>query len=514
MSSRRPVRRPPPRTSRNIPINIRTASTRRRGMPASVTAIAVLLLVFILIYLAWSLHQSLTPDIATEVVLMSNMDEQRSVSGMIVRNETVFYSPIGGRFEPAILETERVRQGTLVGSVQDTYTMGRIESDIANIEEEIRRLGSLRHFSESDATVQRINTNIHNAMNSSMHSFSTINLADINNLYSRLVQLTDNRNQIVLSYDMSAVGDVGRQLANLQSVHAQSNINMYANSTGIMFQIIDGQERWNPRNMRTMSRYDVNQVVDYTVLFPTRDVEEGEPVFKIVENTWYIVAFMPHEMAQAFTQGSDSQVFIQNSQTGIYESMTMRIVHLERLTAETKVIFRSSRNVIDFLSQRNVSIRVTDQISRGLKVSNSAISERRYIGIPLTHVQTGANYFVHQQTEEGLRTVQIEVSDRTEDTVYVREENLPILMGSVLVPIALHGNNYVITEAAVRFSHGVYLATRGYARFVTVNLGGELSDLDGYTLLDPALNPNLRQFDTIVTDASQVVDMQILRSGR
>jgi len=512
----RPPRRQPPRNrpSQGIPINIRTASTRRKGMPVSITLIATLLFIFVLAYLVWAIHQALTPDIPTEAVLMSNMDEQRSISGMIVRTEDVVYAPIDGRFEATILETERVRQGTLVGSVRDVDAVTRIENDIANIEEDIRRLGSLRHFSESDATVQRINTNIHNAMNNTMHNFSATNMSDINNLYSRLVQLTYNRNQIVRNYDAGAVGDVGRQLIQLQAAQDQNRIHMYAGGTGIMFQIIDGQEHWNPGNMRTMSRYDVNQPVDYTLLFPIRDVEAGEPIFKIVGLAWYIVTFMPHEMAASFVEGTDRQIWVQNVQTGIYEPMTMRIVHAERRTAETKVIFRSTRNVIDFLGQRNVSIRTTDQISRGLKVSNSAITERRYIGIPITHVQANGSYFVHHLTEDGLRTVAIDVADRTEYMVYVREETLPLILGDVLAPISLQGNNYTITESTVRLVHGVYLATRGYANFVTINLSGELSRGDGYILLDPAINPNLRQFDTIVTDATQVTDRQILRSGR
>lgn len=501
-----------PRGQSNIPIDIGTASSRRASMPTVVNIILVLLLCLAAVYGMNWLHQSLTPNVATEIVTMSNMDEQRSISGMIVRSEEVFYAPRSGRFEPVIMETDRVRQGTLVGNIQDVNAIARLDQDLANIEERIRRLGSLRHFSESDATVQRINTNIQNVMNTGMHSFATGNLSDINNLHNRLSQLTENRNQIVLNYDIRAVGDIGRQHTQMSELRGLNHINMYAVGTGIMFQIVDGHEHWNPGNMRSMSREAVNETVDHAVLFPKRDVEAGDPLFKVVGNAWYVVSFMPHEMAQQFTLGADRVVFLHNDVTGVYEPMTMRIAHLERHALDTKVIFRSTRNVINFLGQRNVSIRVSDYVARGLKVSNSAIVERRYIAIPLTHVQEGVNYFVHHRTEEGIRTVAIEVASRTEDSVYVEESTLSLIMGDALAPIALFGSDYMITEAAVRLSHGVYLATRGYAYFTTISLGGDLSEVDGYTLLDPSRNPNLRQFDTIVTDATQVEHRQILRN--
>jgi len=479
-------------------------------MNIQVAAIAVLLFSFVFIYVAWAVYRRVTPDITVEVVRMRDMDTQRSAMGMIVRDETVFYAPRDGRFTPAIGETERVRQGVLVANIQDVETTERIERDIRDAEEEIRNLTNLRHFFESDAAVQRIDGNLRSTMNANMHNFSLTNLSELNSLHDRITQLTDNRNQIISTDSRDAVGDVGRLHINLQAQLSMNSVNMYAARTGIMSTIIDRHENLiTPANMREATREMISHQVDHTELVPIRDVQASDPVFKLVGNTWYVVSFMPRDMVRDFVQGTERTIFLLNAQTGSYDPVLMRIEYLEHRHTDSLVIFRSSRNVMGFLNQRNVSIRTTNYVATGLMVSSSAISTRRYVGIPTTHVHGNVNYYVRHINEYGISPVPILVSSRTDNTVYVLESELTLIMGDVLAPVLLHLPNYTITESAIKRVHGVYRTNRGYASFVAVNLDGEL-EVDGYTMLDPSRNPNLSQFDTIVTDASTVTHRQII----
>jgi len=518
---------PPPKRKRSRPpasernhdeyihdqINIRTAASRRKTMPVLVALIAAMFLVLVLIYMVRSVVAAFTPDIATSVVRIETMDEQRSIPGIIVRTELVHRAPRDGTFVSSINETERVMRGALVGQIQDLEAVGRISQNIDNVEEEIRRLHEMRLFSAVDATVHRIETNLNIAMNGSMPHFTTQNISEINNLHNRLTQLTANRTQLIISDSWEIAGEHGQQYEQLQQQMELNSTNMYAATGGIMSLILDGYEdEFTPDVIPAMSREQTSRLVDHTTLIPTREVEEGYPVFKLVGNTWYIVTHMPGYMMDEFTLHEDHTIFVQNAITGNYDPMIMRITHIEHFHTDSLVVFRSSRNIMSFLNQRSVSIRITDNISRGLKINNSAIVTNRFIRIPLTHVHGTNELFIQHHTGEyGQRQLPLDIYERTETHVYVLMETLPgIFIGETIAPVALTGDRYVITEFSIREAHGVFRATLGFADFTTVHLDGPISET-GYTLLNPARNPSLRQFDTIVTDASRVSHGDILR---
>lgn len=495
-----------------LQINARTASSQRNAMPIVVAFIAALLFFVVAIYVGRSIYAALTPGIATEVVRMGNMDDPRSVTGMIIRYEEVVYATRAGRVVFAVNETERVRGGTPVASIQDVDAVVRANEGLLSTEREIMMISEWRISYEADVNVQRLDASLSNAINNSMHNFSTANLTEINVLHERLTQLIDNRNQMIISSNLAAVGDIGRLHDQYATQIERASYTIYAPSSGIMFPIIDGLEyEVTPRNMYTLTRDGVLFSVDPAIMFPTRDVQAGDPVFKIVGNNWYVAAYMPTEMIQGFITGSEQTIFLQNIVSGEYVPMVMRVEYVEHFHRDSFIIFRGTRNAVDFLYQRNVSIRTTDDVASGLKIPNSAIAVRRFIRIPVTHVHGIDAYSVFHNAEYGARSIPIEVSEQTETHVYVLAESLELIMGDSLLSVVLGGEPFIITESSVREIYGVYRATLGYANFTTINLDGRLSDVDGgHTLLSPARNPNLVQFDIIVTDASTVTHWQII----
>ena len=495
------------------PINIRTASSRRKTMPASVALVAALFFIFVSIYMVRAVHSELTPNVAVEVVRMGNRETQHSVTGMIVRYEEVVYAPRDGQVLWSAANLDRVRRGTLVAGIVDMEAMERINRDREALEEEMQRINDRRHYSEVDPAVQRINNTLRSAVNSSMHYFSTLSLAEINTLYTQLDNFTETRIRMIVADSHGAVGaDLTRQHDMVMLQYGMSSTNINAPRSGIMFNIVDGHENEvTPANMMELSQAEINTLVDHATIFPARDVEAGEAVFKIVGNTWYIVAHMPNNMVEGFTAGFDRTIFVQNANTGIYEPITMRIVHIEQFAIGSRVIFRSNRYVMDFLNQRNISIRTTNDISHGLQISTSAIVTRRTLQIPTTHIHERGGYSVHVNTAEGIRQVPIDVLEMTEDYAFVSEDNAGLFMGDSLIPASLFAENFVVTENAVRIEHGVYRTTLGSATFTPIVLGDEFSEADTFTLLDPALNRHLRQFDTIVTDAQSVNEGDLIR---
>jgi len=467
--------------------------------------------VFVAVYAAHAVLGALRPGIATEVLRMVSMDTQQSVTGLIVRYEEVFFAPRDGRVEFLVHEAERVRQGAAVASIQDAEAMGLITQAVGSVEDEIMMLHERRHWSEADATVQRINATLGNVMSNNMHHFSALNLAEIHALHDRLAQLTTNRNQIIINDSRGAVGEIGRQHEQLLTQIGINSMNMYAGKSGIMFPIVDGYEReFTPANMTELTLAQLRTTVDHTALLPARDVSQGTPVFKLVGNIWYIVARIPNEMTAGFAEGVDRVIFARNESTGVYEPLPVRIMYMDTFAWETLVVFRSSRNVIDFLSQRNISIRIIESISQGLQVPRSAIVSESFVRIPITHVHDQYDYYAHHLMGGYIARVPLEIVNRTDSHVYVLSQYFELSRGDLLAPVVPDVGHYMITESSTVVVNGVYRATLGYARFTSIYFDNDISDVDGYVLLDPARNRNLVQFDVIVSDATTVNHLDII----
>jgi len=482
-------------------------------MPVAVALIAFLFFVFVVIYVGRSIHTYLSPSILTELVNMTTMYPQRSVTGMIIRYEQVYYATREGRVTFEVTETDRVRNGIRVARIEDVDAAERITQNRDEVRLELIRLSGLRHATESNADVQRVENHMRNLINNNMRNFTTHNIAELNVFHSRVSELTDVRAEFIVSDSRNAVGGTGRIYSQLEEQHRLNVSYIYARNAGIMFPILDGHEtQVTPTNMRDLNRDDILVNVDHSALYPARFVDEGDPMFKVVGNNWYIAALMPSDMTQDFVQGSNTTIFVNNIHTGEYQPISVRVEFLEERPLQNFVIFRSTRYVMYFLNQRNVSIRTTDDVTQGLRIIDSAIVTRRLIRIPLTHIHGSSdNYFVHRHTFDGLGRLEVLIAEQTETHVYVMEETVALGLGDVLIPASLGDEPFTITEAAVRTEHGVYRATLGYAHFVIVNLDEDHSNVDGYVLLDPARNPNLLQFDVIVIDASTVTHGDILR---
>ena len=171
------------------------------------------------------------------------------------------------------------------------------------------------------------------------------------------------------------------------------------------------------------------------------------------------------------------------------------------------IVFRSTRNVDRFLNQRNVNVRITDNVQHGLRIPTSAIATRNLVRIPLTHLHgVEDNHFVQRFVGEGVtERVNVFVNNVIGEYAYILNEGLFISIGDVFAPFDLDYTAYIIWDTNIVTVRGVFRANLGVAEFRQIFLEEELPDIGiGHVILNPVRNRGLLQFDTIVTDASTV----------
>jgi len=442
---------------------------------------------------------------------MSEIDVHYSATGIIIRDERIHFADRDGYVDFHVTDNDWVAVGTTVAIVGDSYMADAATMRLASVEDQAMDIQDRRlPLSMVDSEVQRFNNSLSNMVNARIHNFATLNMAEINTLHDQLNQVIDNRNQINISDGVAAAGMLAREQDRHMAVLTYNSRNVYANTSGIMSRAIDGRESILTRaSVYELTREDIQANLDYDNLVMYQDVQAGDPVFKIVGNVWYIAAEMPNAMINGFEVGANRNVYLYNETSGEYESHSLRVHSIDYGTRYSLVVFRNTRHVVGFISQRNVSIRTATGVQRGLKLPDTAIVSRHYYRIPLTHIHEAYETYVVLSTGDGNRSVPVEIVYTTEYYAYVTPET-GLGSGSLLVPDDPHSVHMLLSQEHMQELFGVFIDSLGTAEFRLINLS-EGSNVIGYILLDPALNPNIREFMNIITDASNVIEGQFIR---
>jgi len=439
---------------------------------------------------------------------MNTVSDPRSVTGIIIRDEQVFYAERDGRLEFLVHDNERVAVGTLVANVQNPAMVGVATERLSMVEDQALDAHSRRYI--TDTTVQSLNNNLGNIVTSRAHNFATMNLSEIYALRDNASQVINTRNQISVNDGVASRENLAREQYRHTSVLEYNSQNMYASVSGIMSRIIDGKEyELNASQLNYLTSYDLRQQLENVALVPAQQVETGDAAFKIVGNTWYIAVELPTETIANFVQGTNRTIYLRNPSDGVYEPHSMRIHEINLGTRYSMIIFRSNRHVIDFIDQRSVSVRVSSGEESGLLVPETAITTRRHFRIPGAYIHGFYEHYVVISSAGETSSLLVTVENRAEGYAYL-SIGTNLSLGSLLVPNSPDAPHMHLSSDHLQELHGIYLDRLGFARFAAINIGDSTMG-GGYILLDPALNPGISEFANIVTNADSVVEGQLIR---
>jgi len=477
---------------------------KQKRAPFSVYFVAGLLILATIGYVINMARAHLTPVIPTEVVRMGPASTPHTISAIVIRDEHVYYAPRAGRLVFAVSESERVRAGTHVASIQDADEVARILQDMRAIEQRGLDIGEMRD-AQNDPNVIRLNNHIRNQLDTRAHSFTSSNFAELYVLRDNLNHSIDNRNNHIINGSLQAGGDYIHQQAELDAQMIVHSSPIFALSGGIMTSAIDGSEgTLTIDNIPMLTREQINQTADPFPSVPAQYLAAHAPAFKVVGNVWYIVAYIPNHLIVGISANQTRNIYVESPITGEYMPMTVRVHQITPGTTYSRVVFRNTRYVIDFMHVRNVNIRMTQRVEEGLMIPNTAITTREFIELPQTFIHGLTDYSVLRYTEGSSISIPITVSEWTDTHAHIVGD---IRLGDVLLDGL--GGRFLIIE--IRVVQGVYWANYGYARFRPIITDEIITDRAGTTLLDARRNRNsLVEFDNIIVDATMVSEGDLI----
>jgi hypothetical protein len=481
------------------------ANRRVMTFVAGIFFLSILSILFRNVYISLA-----SPNISTEIIRMGNIESPKTITGVIIREEQVYYAERDGELIFNVNDYERVKPNMLVVSIQNMEEVKHINQSMATVEEQIMELQNIRQdISAVDPVVQRINGQLKNIIDGRVHHFTSLNLNELYSLKDSLNQIIDTRNQMILEENKNVRTALGQEQENLRNRLSMHTTSMFSEQSGIMSRIIDGlEEVLTTETMKELTREETLFSVDYDKLIPAREVSQGDPVFKLVtNNTWYIAAYFPNELVEGYGDNQQRTLFIELN--GEFVPISVRIERMDENFNDSFLLLRCTKNIIDFLNTRRVNLRTTENIRNGLKISNSAVVTRDFFAIPHSYVNEADRGGMYVLKEMGETTLMVPVESVEPDELYayVPLETENLRLGDVVINAEHPGDTFVLQD--LHTVQGVYKANSGYADFTKITTD-EYSGSGSFILLDPLLNPRLRIYDQIITNARDVRDGQII----
>ncbi|MCR4648085.1 MAG: hypothetical protein K5776_03320 [Lachnospiraceae bacterium] len=453
--------------------------------------ILYIVLAVVFVYLFFCVYKSMNAKkISTYQVKEGALSEQNSYTGMILRDETVFYAKSSGYYNFYLKEGEKASYNDLVYTIDGT---GKIKDMMTNQTEEA----------------------------------STLSSDDLVEIKSEIVKFSKDyeKDSFIDVYDFKDdLDSVSLKMSNLYILNKISSMSL--NGTNVnKYYCGDGLE--NAKTGYVVYYYDeledlpleeVNSSYfkdyDYErhMIANNEMVTEGDFVYKLVtSNTWQLVFPISEEKAKEF-DGKDMKVKFSKNQESLKGKVKIidAIAPGKNTSVEKICVVTFNTSVADYLNNRFIDFEIYTNENNGYKIPKSSVVEKEFLLVPDTiafdfnETTNTVCVKLDKYLEDGTKTfVTTELNVyRTDGGEYYVDGNVVKLGNTVYA--ADETTSYTLNKTATLL--GVYKINQGYADFKNIK---KLYENEEYIIVDPAYTM-IKPYDYIALDASKVNDNEYI----
>lgn len=441
--------------------------------------IIALIFLYVIIVIVISINKE---PITTYKVNKTDINNNIIVEGLAIREEIVLNSDKSGYVCYYIRDGEKVKKNSTVCTIDET---GQLYNSITDAESydslltredynEIRNLISLYKVSYNDISF-----------------YNSYNFE--NNVNNKVLELT---NEILMQQTESSSGGVS--LSAIQSPES-----------GLITYYIDGYENYNISSI-SASDFDKSNYKKETL--KTGDIiTSGTPVVKVIPSeTWNIIMPVTDDQISAisskYSEDDNIQFKINNSSYTL--SMPFEIINN---SGDKYLNISLNKFMLNYISERFVSIEIILEDDIGLKVPASALTKKDVYQIPVSYLSAGGNQSSNNRFNVQVMNENNEITiKQIVPTIYMSdEENCyvdPLAFDEKDVLIDIDTNDTLPVSLIPKVSiDGVYSANKGIAEFTKVTI---IKTIDEFALVES--DESLNIFDNIIFDSSKVTENQII----
>ena len=445
--------------------------------------IGVIIFIFIFIYMVYNIFSYMTAThISVYEVEQGTMAENNIHRGLILRDERVFSSPYTGTLNYYVKETSRVRTGGLVCSVDENGNVSRM---IAEASQNTATLGT-----DELSELQEMITDF--GISYDPGSFY--------NVYTFKETLSSSLNEAL---SLAALEDISDYTASAQV--SSSFHRMTAETPGIVIYHTDGYENVTTDTF-TADMFD-ESAYSRTVSQNARGVSAGEPVYKLIlSEEWSIVFPINSGLAAELSDDNTIQIRFVKDNKKIYANYTIR-----QLDGQNYLILALRSSMIRYAKDRYVEVELLLAEETGLKIPNSAITEKEFFTVPIEYFMkggdsTGDGLLVEQVTEEGeliSEFVMPTIYYATDTDYYIDSEDIS---ADDVIRRADSSATYKVGSRTASLQ-GVYNINKGYAVFKQIDI---LYQNEEYSIVQTGTTYGIALYDHIALDGSKIQENELI----
>lgn len=447
--------------------------------------IGVVVFGIILIYIIFNVFSYLTTEhIAVYEVGQGTIAENNTYQGLILREEKVINSGHSGYIDYYLHDTAKTSYQSLVYSVDENGgVVGRVTASS----------GDETELNQEDYRALR---DIIAAFDGSYDAKSFYQVyAFKEELGAELMEVV---NQKALAYALdNYVG--GAQFD--QSFHLVN-----ATEPGIVVYYTDGYENVSMQNFSPddMNAYDYTK----TNLKQRDEIKAGDAAYKLITSeNWQIVFPVSDSVYQRLAE--DSVIEVQFLRDGVACWVNFEF---QQIQGKHYMILSLKDHMVRFANDRFVEVELLIDKETGLKIPNSAITQKTFFTVPKEYFTRGGDsnqygLLVSATDNSGNSTMVFQQTDlyyETDEVYYINESEL-IQAGAVLSKPDSN-DKYTIRDTAEL--EGVYNVNKGYAVFKRIDA---IFNNEEYTIVRTGTSYGIALYDHIALEGDKLEDGAFIR---
>lgn len=446
--------------------------------------IGVIIFIVIFIYLIYNVYSYMTTThISVYEVEQGTMAENNVYRGLILRKEQVYTSDYTGALNFYVKEASRVKYNSLVYSVDESGDVSKMindashdvstlsSGDLAEIEESISDF-QLSYDAQSFYHVYSFKDNIDSALNEAL--------------------------------SLSALNDISDYAAGAQAGNTFHQV--YAGTPGIVVYYADGYEDVTPENF-TADMFD-ESVYSRTSSQNALSISAGEPVYKLIQSeTWNIILPVTAELAKELADDDTLQLRFVKDDKKVYATYT-----LTQKSGQNYLILTLHNSMIRYAKERYVEVELLLQEETGLKIPNSAITEKEFFTVPTDYFMKGGDsnndgILVERRDEDGKSITEFvapTIYYKTDEYYYIDSEYVSA-DDRIIKPDS--SETYTV-RTKTDMLKGVYNINKGYAVFKQINI---LYQNEEYAIVEAGTTYGIALYDHIALDGTKIQENEMIQ---
>jgi len=443
--------------------------------------IGVIIFGAIFLYLLATLVLYFTSSkITSYEVQKGRLARNTSYTGVVLRDETVSSTDMGGYISYYQTEAQKVKVGSTVYSIDTngstTKTINSYSGDTALTADNLKTLeSSISEFQKS----------------SSAESFDQ--LYDFQ--YRLESQLLDIHSQSII-----------QQLDTLSSYDPNTFKTYKADKDGVIVYSIDGLEGLTLQDITS----DIMNKTSYkkSDLREQSEVSDGAPVYKTVTSENWSVCIKLDDSTYSYLSDNDVsqvQIRIKKDNALLWADVSLNDIDGMHI-AELKL----NNSMVRYVSDRYLDIEMIIQDESGLKIPQSAVITKSFYVIPQDYIVNGG--------DSNSTGVLLKTSDKSQSAVFQEATvydvstdskqayvSTDVLKSGSVLYCPDSGETFAIGETAPL--RGVYCINKGYAVFRFIDVVYENSE---YCIVKEDTSYGISNYDFIALKASSVKENKIV----